>query len=62
MTQLPFHAVNHVECVLPEAHDYDAAHCLAFAVPFRNPTPNIRAERDGTDIANENWRAILCAN
>src|SRR4029453_5232432 len=47
-------AIDDVDGVLSLAHDDDARHHIAEAVEIREPSPQIRADRHLTDVADAN--------
>ena len=59
LSQLLLDAIDHVEGIQPIAHDYNAAHGLAFAVPLRYAFADVRAEGNRAQILDEYGRPVL---
>ena len=62
LAQLLLDAVDDVQRIHALAHDDDAADGFAFAIPFRNPFADIRAEAHRSQIAQQHRRSILAAD
>ncbi len=54
-----FHTVDDGESVHTVAHDDDAADGFAFTVPFGDALADVRAERNGAEVADEDGCAVL---
>ena len=57
-----FDAVDDTEGIHAVAHHDNAANGFPFALPLGNSFPNVRPERNGSQIADQNRRAVLGCN
>src|SRR6266536_2098160 len=54
--------VDHVQGIHAIAHNYDAAHGLAFALPLGHTLADVGAQRHGSQIADQDGRTVLRRN
>ncbi len=57
--QLFLDSVDDVESIQPVAHNDNAAHGLAFSLPFRHTVTDVRAKRNSAQVLDHYRRSVL---